>query len=305
MRVLSQLLVRKMLGDEFKYEVISEIFSNDEISKYQQWMSQWFGRRCNKNMTIELNSEWITRHYLATKMILSASVMLTSLEYAMEKNLKIAVPYLSYYAVLTCCRAVIFTLPEIEWGKNLIEMGHRSILKQVKNCVKQLNKDYGDEFYLKLVGYRHYRELFSYKFPANGIDSVKEQGYNFEYDETIEICKLLCEIAQLNSEQIEKYIIKHCFDDIGEWKKLDYEYIKHCFCYEFDEGNFNVIDDEDMYRIEYIQRKQPFPVSLYHTMSEGMVEEFFGAWCRDDLDEESDEGLYDPNCDWRVIFPCP
>lgn len=305
MKVLSQLLVRKIVGDEFEYERIFEVFRNDEVIEYQEWISKGFGRICNKSMTRELNSEWITRHYLATKMILSASVMLTSLDYAIRKNLKISVPYLSYYAILTCCRAVIFTLPEIAWGQQLIKMRHDKILKQVKNCLKKINNGYGDEFYQDLVAYRDYRELFSYKFPAQGLSAVLGDEYGFEYDKTIGICTLLCEIAQLNSKQIEKYVVKHCFHNIDEWKTLDYEYIKHCFCYEFYNEEFSILDYEDMYRIDYIQRKQPFPVSLYYTMSEGMVEDFFGSWCREDLDEESNEDMYDPDCDWRVIFPCP
>ena len=298
---MSELLVRKIVGDEFEYQRIFEVFKDDEVIKYQKWVYDGFARICNKSMTRELNSEWITRHYLATKMILSASVMLTSLDYAVRKNLKISVPYLSYYAILTCCRAVIFTLPEVAWGQKLIKMTHDKILKQVKNCLKKINNDYGDEFYQDLVAYRNYRELFSYKFPAQGPNVM----LNEKYDKTIEICRLLCEIAQLNSQEIERYVAKHCFYNMNEWKSLDYEYIRYCFCYEFHNEEFRILDFEDIKRINYIQRRQPFPVSLYYTMSEGMVEDFFGSWCREDLDEESNEDMYNPYCDWRIIFPCP
>ncbi|MPN24169.1 hypothetical protein SDC9_171563 [bioreactor metagenome] len=37
-------------------------------------------------------------------------------------------------------------------------------------------------------------------------------------------------------------------------------------------------------------------------MTEGMVEDFFGAWYSD-LDEE--EQIYNPDIDWRIIFPVP
>lgn len=36
-------------------------------------------------------------------------------------------------------------------------------------------------------------------------------------------------------------------------------------------------------------------------MTEGMVEDFFGAWCSD----VDDETLYNPDIDWRIIFPVP
>jgi hypothetical protein len=39
-------------------------------------------------------------------------------------------------------------------------------------------------------------------------------------------------------------------------------------------------------------------------MSEGMVEDFFGAWCsREDTDDEDD--IYNPDTNWRIIFPVP
>jgi hypothetical protein len=59
--------------------------------------------------TDDLHSEWVTRNYLAVKMILSALVMLTTFEYCREKNVRIVQPYLLYYAAISCCRAVHFT----------------------------------------------------------------------------------------------------------------------------------------------------------------------------------------------------
>lgn len=68
-----------------------------------------------KDWSIELNSEWTCRIYLASKMILNATVILKQAEFAEEKNLRITIPYLEYYAVLSLLRAVVFTLPKQQW----------------------------------------------------------------------------------------------------------------------------------------------------------------------------------------------
>ncbi len=303
--MLTQLEVRQICGDEFSYEKIPDIFTKEEIYKYKQWVSKGFGKVCNRNMTIELNSEWVARHYLAVKMILSATVMITSLEYAIEKNLMISVPYLSYYAILNCCRAIVFTLPTRKWEENLIEMNHSTILKTVGDCIRKFNINRGNEISSLLFQYKDYRELFSYKFPSSGIDLVRDFGNEFEYADTVQLCKMLCEIAQLNSERVERYIKKHCFDNIEEWSELNLEYLECCFLYSVDDKASNVRDREDAYRVGYINRKQPFPVDLYHTASQGMVEDYFAAWCSNDIVSGNSGDIYDPDCDWNRIFLFP
>ncbi|MDB8794287.1 hypothetical protein PN290_00245 [Romboutsia sp. 1001216sp1] len=301
---MSQLDVRILMGDSFEYYNLENKFEDKEISKYKQWVYSRFNEVCNKNMNSELNSEWVVRHYLATKMILSATVMLSSLEYCIEKNVRMSIPYLSYYSILTCCRAVIFTLPNISWknGKDsIMEMNHSKTINSIKDCLMKLNKNYGEEIYNQINSYKDYRELFSYKFPASGTGIMDYDNYS--YDKTVDICSTLCEIAQLNSQQIENYIRKNCLHNLDEFKELDMEYLNRCFRYNVNNANIEIIDHEDWYRIDYIRRKQPYPVSIYYTMTEGMVEDFFGTWCSDLEDEE--EALYNPDIDWRIIFPVP
>lgn len=300
---MSQLDVRILMEDSFEYYNLDNKFEDKEISKYKQWVYSRFNEICNKNMNSELNSEWVVRHYLATKMILSATVMLSSLEYCIEKNVRMSIPYLSYYSILTCCRAVVFTLPNISWknGKDsIMEMNHSKTINGIKDCLMKLNKNYGEETYNQINSYKDYRELFSYKFPASGTGIMDYEKYS--YDKTVDICRTLCEIAQLNSQQTENYIRKNCLYSLDEFKELDKKYFNRCFCYKVNDANIEIIDHEDWYRIDYIRRKQPYPVSIYYTMIEGMVEDFFGAWCSDLEDEEE---LYNPDIDWRIIFPVP
>jgi len=69
----------------------------------------------------------------------------------------------------------------------------------------------------------------------------------------------------------------------------------------YGDKNFQFIDAEDSYRLGYIQRKVSRPYSIINTMTEGMVEDFFGAWCSDSDDEDE----YNPDANWRIIFPVP
>ena len=117
-----------------------------------------------------------------------------------------------------------------------------------------------------LLHYKEWRELFSYKFPASGIDRYSDNQYTIE--ELIETCKIICELAQLSSEQLQKYLFKNCIEDLEDWTSIDNEFIQNCYVYN------EILDSEDYYRVRYIQRKQPFPTSIYYTMTEGMVEDF-------------------------------
>jgi hypothetical protein len=110
---------------------------------------------------------------------------------------------------------------------------------------------------------REYREIFSYKFPANGLTSHKE---NIEY--TIEICNLLCEIAQFQSKVKENSISKNIKVEFN----LDWEILS--IGYRYGEKSFQFIDQDDGYQLDYITRKQKRPFSLLSTMTEGMTEDF-------------------------------
>lgn len=296
-----QLDIRLILNDEFEYRLLDEEFTESELESYRKWIYSGFNNLCNKNMNNKLNSEWVVRHYLAAKMTLSATVMLSSLQYCIDKNVKMSVPYLSYYSVLTCCRAIIFTLPEIKWDtKKLLEMPHSKIMNHVKNALMKLNKEKANKIYFDVYSYKKYRELFSYRFPAQGLHITN--NVDFSYSKTVELCTLLVELAQFNSKVIESYVRRNCMGNVSKWVNLDMDYLKHCFCYKFDNYDYELIDDEDWYRIDYIRRRQPLPVSIYYTMTEGMVEDFFGAWCSEN---DCDGERYDPDNDWRIIFPVP
>ncbi|NQV18796.1 MAG: hypothetical protein HQ534_09665 [Armatimonadetes bacterium] len=280
------------IKDYFEYENMDSVFSQKEIDKSFESLSIKFSK-LTKNWSKELNSQWVLRDYLAVKMILSSSILLSSVEFANEKNLRIVEPYLIYYSLLNCTRAIIYTSPFSEWNSGeLFTMTHKKTINIVGDIISKYNKTKGTDVKDFINWAREYREIFSYKFPANGLTK-----HHLSLDETIRTCKLLCEIAQFQSKILENSLTKNFkkeYDLNSDILKIGYSYGGECFQF---------IDDEDGYRLDYIFRKQRRPFSLHITMTEGMIEDFFGAWCPKD-DFKSSE-IYNPDTDWNIIFPVP
>lgn len=116
--------------DYFEYNELFKNFESKKIESVINSLRQPFADIA-KNLDITTNTQWIVRTYLASKMILASSVMLTSAEYAESKNLRIVNPYLMYYPLLSCARAVVFTNPYQEWSDDLIAMNHSKTINKV------------------------------------------------------------------------------------------------------------------------------------------------------------------------------
>lgn len=279
----------------FPYSKLISWFTKDDISRY----CINFRQQCSKitkDWDKTKNAEWSARHYLSIKMILSASVMVSSAAFSKEKNIRITEPYLYYYSILSCCRSLIFTLPRIEWeSAKILGMKHQKILNISIDTIKTISKK--REKYIK--GFFDYtksmRELFSYKFPALGLNALNKSK-DYEIDTIIEISTLICEVAQLHSELMQASITKNANDNI-ELEEAD---LKCCF--EYDVSGHTYIDQDDWYRINYMTRKMKKPLNLHWMMTEGLVEDFFGAWIPEN---NNDNNLYDPDKYWSMIFPAP
>ncbi|WP_252234104.1 hypothetical protein [Clostridium sp. ZS1] len=282
-----------------------------KLKKYGQWIMNSFDRTCQKKLTLQLNSEWVARHYLAAKMIMSSTLMLNSMQYSKEANVLISVPYLMYYATVCCSRALLFTTPEVTNSefKNVVTITHSKMIKLTSNAINKLDMKLANKIRNYLLQCRSNRELFSYKFPARGINLISQP----EIDNVINVCGILVEIAQYASKCIENYIETYCLEDIKEWKgeKFDPNYITACFKYNLDEYDsvekkettYSIVDNEDWYRVDFINRKQVYPSSIFLTMTEGMTEDFFGAWYPIDQDLEDEQ--FNPDKGWNIIFNIP
>ncbi len=283
--------MHKLLDDYFEYFSLHREFSDDEINRNITSLQNEFAS-ITKAWSIQLNSEWLIRDYIAIKMILSSTVLLGTVKYANEKNLKIVEPYLMYYSLLSCARCVILTSPYCKWNNgNILTMTHKKTINIVGDILSKYNKEKGQEIKKFIDSVREYREIFSYKFPAKGLFNHK-----LNVESTILICQLLCEISQLQSMVLEKSYNKNNTEEYDvDWEMMDVGYT-------YGDANINLIDEEDGFRLHLIAKKQKRPYTLASTMTEGMVMDFFGAW----YDSENDcEENFNPDKYEDIIFPCP
>lgn len=243
----------------------------------------------------QLNTEWVARNYLASKMILSASLMLSSAAYANDSNLKIVEPYLLYYSLLSCCRAVVLTSPSQQWREgNIFHGTHQAIINAATTSLNGLGKKFADDINTLMLKAKDYREMFSYKFPLTGIPNLPEE-LSVELTEVIGVATVLVEVAQFNSEKLAEAFRKNCIERSFE---VDDDTLNRCLVYET--KNMSFVDFDDAYRISKIVRKKNRPCSLDTTMDAGMVDDFFGAWT-----SPKEAGAFDPDFDCRIIYDFP
>lgn len=271
-------------------------FETEELEGYKQSIYlQYLG--LTKVWDDKLNTEWIARHYQATKMILSATLMLNSATYAEESNLKVVEPYLYYYAILTCSRALVLTLPALAWGDgNILQYTHKKTINITEDTFKLINAKFAADLRKKIIKARDYRELFSYRFPLNGLRSLPD-SVCISHDETIDICTTLLELAQFNSEEMERAYRRHCKEKTFGYNE---DVLWDCITYRTEDESF--IDNDDYQRIGSIVKRAKELSSLQIGISFGIVEDFFGSWS----DSEDTTGLiFNPDLYNNIIFDLP
>lgn len=278
---------------------------DEEIQKFQDATYREFVKLCkNEDGIIEmnslLNSEWMLRTYCASKMIMAATLLLNSAEYSIEKNLLITVPYLQYYAMFCAARAFLYVCPYRNTSDipNLMVTSHEKVLNTTYNEIKNhLNKKLAEKIEKMLFTLKGQRELFSYKFPATGLQEL------VDYEDVVTYCAILAELTELESEQIEKvYKKKILSNSNGDWMILDEDIMKYTFTYFINsEKNkvLEVVDWDDFYRVA---RHCKYPQAIISTITEGMAEDFFGAWAKN---EDDTEDIFNPDDNWQRIFPLP
>ncbi len=225
-------------------------------------------------------------------MIMTATVMLESMDYSEENNLRICIPYLEYYSVLYSMRSFVLTLASQGWNDGqLINHTHKKTINIACDVLKELDKELGERTKNEVLGLKAFRELISYRAPSSG-DSNRRLTVD-----VILICKVFVELAQMMSELLEKSMLKRIKD--SEQFLLKDEILK--VAYHSDIDGIGFYDDEDKFRIDYFKRKYPIPANIMHMISDGHAEDFFGSWCAD----EDVEGIFSPDENWRKIFDVP
>lgn len=54
-----------------------------------------------------------------------------------------------------------------------------------------------------------------------------------------------------------------------------------------------------------VARHCKYPQAIISTISEGMAEDFFGAWAKNVDYTEDTEDIFNPDANWQRIFPLP
>ncbi|WP_418187126.1 hypothetical protein [Aliarcobacter lanthieri] len=283
------------------YNYIDEVENNKCISSLQKQYANIL-----KSYSKEKNSEWICRIYFSAKMILHTTLQLLSLTFSEDKNVRLVSSYLKYYALLSSSRALIMTLSTIEWNDGKItEISHSKIIKITIDFVKNFDKELSKRLENVFKILKSHRELITYRAPTIGSNIISNhfqdnylEDVGIEINEVIYLCTVLAEFAQLNSEIFEKSVLKHADDE--NFELLDV-YINQLSIINVNDMNF--FDKEDFYRLNYLKRKYPVPTNILHVMTEGLTEDFFGAWEADEYEDELFTTGSPSN--WGIIFDIP
>ena len=277
---------------EFPYKYIQQNVSEVEVAGYCSSIRKQFAIEQTSRWSSEKQTEWLTRHYLAIKMIMSATLLITSRDFAALKNLRIVEPYLLYYSCVCSCKSLIFTLPNLDWEQDrLAQMSHAKVINVCTNALSRLSTRVGSAAYDLLQKAKAYREMFSYRFPGLGLRACAE--YPLAPKDIVEFCSFTCEVAQVNSECLESSIRKNVK---GEYEPAG-DVIEASFAYPFLDDVLE--DDDDYYRIAYYLRHGKKPGNLLDMATEGMIEDYFGAW----VAKSAGRDLYNPDANIQIIFP--
>jgi hypothetical protein len=295
---MSHIDVRRALGGRLSYvgrdwmydfEAIPSCFNDTDVVRASERLLEGCAPLA-KAWSVELNTEWLIRLYYSAKLILGASVMVQSATYARTVNLRSAVWYLDYYALLNVSRAVRLTDPFVAWNDGaLLKANHEATIAGTCSAIERFDKSRAADVERGVRHLKAIRELISYRVPSRA-DAVPKPHLN-----VAKTCRLLAEVAQFHSELLEVSLAKHATEAPGlDVSALSLGFVDNIEGHEF-------VDREDQYRLDYLRRMHPFPANIQALMSEGHVEDYFGAWSRDA--DEPDQ--FDPDEDWRIIFDVP
>lgn len=263
----------------YEYDALCDL-DDDKVRSYTAGVRQQFAEMA-KTWSDERNTEWISRHYLALKYILAAQMKVSATEYATQQNLLIVVPYLHYYLLFHCCRAFLLTRPNEQM--EIATAGHKKIINCTTAAIGGLSGQLKRELLRLLSRSQSLRELFSYRFPATGLNITRNRVSS---EDVFLWARRLAELAELNSECLASAVERNCSQGVFgvDWHRL----IDLCG-YTTPEYE---LDEDDLRRLRYLS-KQKLPYELMCVAREGLTEDFYGAWAADE-EQGLPEHAFDP-----------
>lgn len=272
----------------YRYRTIKD---DKNTRAFITWIEKKSAKHCQQ-INKECNNQWIFRMYMAARMVLSTSHTFQAWDYALSKNLRVVVPHLLYNSILSASRAVIFACPNCDYSNgDIFSHTHTTTINKTGDILSRYDSDLAKAYKEKVKSLKDDRELFTYKHPTSG-----DLGIINEAPE--ELLTVLCEVAQMQSEVFEQSYTKHVHQqfnfDIDEAPEGIFRH---------QQGNDSIIDHEDWYRLEFLRRKCPRPVSIRLLMTEGWVEDYFNSWAPEpDDDGKVGEDLFNPEEYPGVLF---
>lgn len=276
----------------YDYRHLEALCSSETLAAYTQRTRRLFAPVA-KSFDDTKNTEWALRSYLALKLILHATIMATSAMYGKGRNLQVALPYLSYYTLFSACRAFLLTCPDVSWtGANTARFSHSQARTLATDLLKRLDTKVSKDASDRLLAARRQRELFSYSFPMSG--PASDETAFISAEDAIAWAGIFSELAHLNSACLEGAVAKHCngrsfgLNDDEAWDLMNHPL----------EGGEVHFDDGDWAWLGRLFRDHTAPVALTALVTEGLIEDFFGAWS----DPDDTEGAYNPDDNWRLLL---
>lgn len=195
------------------------------------------------------------------------------------------VPYFNYYAILNCCRAFLMTSPDVFLDGNVTtKMTHSKIINLTGDLMKRLDRTPERQWTERLRLAREHRELYSYRFPASGSAFVDDVA--FDAEGAARFARLIAELAMLNSECFDACLEKHAPVIMKTLPLQD-----HDWAVSYEILGVKKKDPYDRERFNKIVYGLGRVSTLELMKSDGMIEDFYGAWCC-----ENPEGtFFDPD----------
>jgi hypothetical protein len=274
----------------YQFREIPSVFKEKGCEVAAQRLLQRYSK-ITKGWNVEKNSEWLCRLFLSAKLVMSATLHVNSMYFAEDRNLRVVVPYLRYYSVLSLLRAIYYTLPEAEWrGGDLIRIAHTKVINGAITHLARFDDSVASTVKAEVLELKAERELISYRAPSCGDGQISLKN------RFLGTCRLLAEVAQFNSELFEASLENNAGNAVFS---LSPEYFEKLSSVEIDGHYFG--DTEDAYRLDWFARKHPRPANLMDLMTEGHVDDFFRAWSS----PNNQDGVFNPHEQECIIFDIP
>lgn len=137
---------------------------------------------------------------------------------------------------------------------------------------------------------REQRELFSYRFPLSGPNFVGREAMHL--DQVIGLCRLVAELASMNTECFQAALDKHFTDDLPIPAISD-----HTWSSAYQLAGQSVNDPDDRHRFNKFVRDWQTVSTLEVMATDGLMDDLYGAWIADDK-----SGLFDPDSCSRLLL---